>query len=201
MADEIHLYISASPDLALEREVLGRATTEIPVSLGWRIKQTPTGRERLDLQAAARADLHILLMGADVRAPIGAEWLAAQRAGRIPMLFLKQGVVHTPAGEVFIHDLERQARWRTYKDISDLRRQVLMLIAGHILDNADHYALSPEEFVKLRNWRQELEAGKDQPVDQTQAGAGASSVVLSPERYIPTEGKLVTRKSRRGPRS
>ena len=89
MADRVLLYISAASDLALEREVLSRAITEIPTSLGWRITQTPIGDEPLDLEAAAQADLHLLILGGDIRAPVGVEWLAARRAGRIPTLFLK----------------------------------------------------------------------------------------------------------------
>jgi hypothetical protein len=73
MADRILLYISAASDLALEREVLSRAIVEIPTSLAWRIKQTPVGDEALDLEAVAVADVHLLLFGGDIRAPVGAE--------------------------------------------------------------------------------------------------------------------------------
>jgi len=190
MADRVLLYISAASDLTLEREVLSRAITEIPTSLGWRITQTPIGDEPLDLEAAAQADLHLLILGGDIRAPVGAEWLAARRAGHMPTLFLKQSA-HTPAALFFIRDLERYAAWRPFDDAADLRRQVLALLVEHILNYAIHYQINPDEFEKLRTWRKQLETSEKQPVDKTRRGAGASSVILSPERVISSEGKLV----------
>lgn len=202
MADRILLYVSAASDLALEREVLGRAITEIPTSLGWRITQTPVAEEPLDLEAVAAADVHLLIMGGDIRAPVGAEWLAAQRAGRSPALFLNQGVHHTPAGLILIRDLERHADWCPFDDAADLRRQVLALLTAHILNRASYYRLSPEEFEKLRAWQKQLETTDTKSVDKTRGGAGASSVILSTERFTPSEGKLVGQpKSKPSPRN
>ena len=191
MADRILLYISAASDLSFEREVLGRAIVEIPTSLGWRIKQTPVADELLDLEAVTAADVHILLMGGDIRAPVGAEWLAARRAGRLPTLFLKQGAHRTPAAQVFVRDLERHAGWRPFDDAADLRRQVLALLTEHILNHAAHYRISPDEFEKLRVWQKQLDSTDQKSVDKTRGGAGASSIVLSTERFTPSEGKLV----------
>ena len=200
MADRILLYISAASDLSFEREVLGRAIVEIPTSLGWRIKQTPVADEVLDLEAVAEADVHILILGGDIRAPVGAEWLAARRAGRLPTLFLKQGAHHTPAAQFFIHDLERHAVWRPFDDAADLRRQVLPLLTEHILKHTGHYQIGPEEFQKLHAWQKQLDTADKKSVDKTRGGAGASSVILSTERFTPSEGKLVGQlKSKSGP--
>jgi len=200
MADRILLYISAASDLALEREVLSRAIVEIPTSLAWRIKQTPVGDEALDLEAVAVADVHLLLFGGDIRAPVGAEWLAAQRAERLPTLFLKQDTPHTPAGQVFVRDMERLGHWRTFGDVAELRRQVLALLTEHILTHAARYRISPEEFEKLRTWQKQLESAEKKSVDKTRGGAGAGSVILSTERFTPTGGKLVGRPKSKGPR-
>jgi len=194
MSDRVVLYISAATDLTLEREVLGRAATEIPTSLGWRIRQTPGPNEKLDSEAVAQSDVHLIIMGSDIRAPVGAEWLAARRAGRTPTLFLKQAVLHTPAATVFIRDLERYAAWRPYSSAADLRGLVLKLLVEHILDNAAHYQISPREFDKLRAWQKKLEGAEKQSVDETRGGAGAGSVILSTERFTPSEGKLVRRR-------
>ena len=191
MPDRILLYVSAAPDLALERETLSKATIEIPTTLAWRVKQTPGTDEKLDSEAVARADVYLLVMGSDIRAPVGAEWLAARRAGRTPTLFLKERIIHTPAATVFVHDLERHATWRPYDDAADLRRQVLKLLVEHILDRADYYRIGPEEFRKLRSFHKQLEKAGKKFLDQTRGGAGASSVILSPERFTPSEGKLI----------
>jgi hypothetical protein len=202
VADRILLYISAASDLALEREVLGRAIIEIPTSLGWRVTQTPVAEERLDLEAVAAADIHLLLMGADIRAPVGAEWWAARRAGRLPTLFLKQELDHTLAGLVFIRDLERHADWRPFVDTADLRRQVLAHLTEHIVNHAAGYRISPDEFAKLRAWQKQLGITDKKLVDERRGGAGASSVILSTERFTPSEGQLVGQpKSKPGPRN
>jgi len=194
MPDQVLLYISAAPDLTLEREVLGRATTEIPTTLGWRIKQTPSADERLDLEAVARADVHLLIMGSDIRAPVGAEWHAARRAGRVPTLFLKESINRTLAGTIFVRDLERHATWHPYDDAADLQRQVLLLLTEHLLERVAYYQIGPDEFQKLQAWRKQVETAEKKSPDQTRGGAGASSIILSPERFVPSEGKLVRAK-------
>ena len=40
MFKNVHLFISAGPDLELEREALGKAIAQMPISLGWTIRRT-----------------------------------------------------------------------------------------------------------------------------------------------------------------
>jgi hypothetical protein len=191
MADELLVYVSAAPDLEREREILGRAVTEVPVPLGWRVVQSPAGDEPADLEAAARADVHLLLLGSDIRAPIGREWLTARRAGRQPVPLLKQGVLQTPAAQSFQRYIEEQVAWRPFRDGAELRLLGLRLLADHILARAQHYALSPLELARLQAWRSEL-GGRGKGVEAvTRGGAAASGIVLSPERYVPSEGVLI----------
>jgi hypothetical protein len=192
MADQILLYVSAAQDLEAEREVLGRAVSEVPASLGWRIVHSPGGDVPVDLEAVAQADVHLLLLGGDIRAPIGQEWLVARRAGRWPALYLKQGILRTPAAQNFLRYIAEQAPWQPFKDGADLRLQVLRLLAGHILQRAGYYALSPVELDRLRAWRSELEVSSPTEDLETRGGAGESSVILSPERYTPSEGILIS---------
>jgi hypothetical protein len=191
MVDKINLYISAAADLEIEREILGRAVPEIPVTLGWRIVQSPIRGEPADLEAAATADLHLLLLGGDIRAPVGLEWLVARRAGKLPALFLKQGILRTPAALEFIRTIATQAAWRRYKDGADLRQHALKLLADHILERALYYVLRPEELERLQAWRSELDASGVTDIEETRGGAGESGLILSPERYIPSGGVLI----------
>lgn len=191
MVDTLLLYISAASDLEHERDILGRAVTEIPVTLAWRIVQTPLHGEPPDLDAVAQAHLHLLLLGSDIRAPVGLEWQAARRAGRTPSLFLKQGAPRTPAAHAFVRYLGDQFTWQAYKHSPDLRLQALKLIADHIQDRPVYYALSPDELERLRTWRGELDADKTAQVDETPGGAGESGVIFSRERYIPSQGVLI----------
>jgi hypothetical protein len=191
MADEILIYISAAADLQEEREILGRAVTEVPVTLGWRVVQSPPGDEAADLDAAAHADVHMLLLGSDIRAPIGREWIAARRAGRQPVPFLKLGVLQTPGAQSFQRYIEEQVAWRPFRNGAELRRRVLKLLADHILARAQYYALSPPEMTRLRGWLAEIDSPGRSPAETARGGAAASGIVLSPQRYVPSEGVLI----------
>ena len=192
MADVLLIYISAAGDLEFEREVLNRAITEIPTTLAWRIVETPLTAAEPDLESVATADVHLLVLGGDVRAPVGVEWAMARRAGRTPTLFLKSSINHTQAAQAFIRELERYSVWRRFDHAGGLRVDVLKLLAEHIMSHREHYQLSDEEYGKLVRWHKELRKSPRQKIDQTRGGAGDSSVILSLERYIPSTGVLLS---------
>ena len=191
MADTVLLYISAAADLEIERSILSRAVTEIPVTLGWRIVQSPLRGESADLDAVQNSNLHLLLMGSDIRAPIGLEWFLARRSGRSPVPFLKQGILRTPAAQEFIRTIEEQADWLPFKDPSELRHKTLIILGDHLHKHAIYYALRPEELERLESWRVELKRASAVKIEESRGGTGESSVILSPERYIPSEGVLI----------
>ena len=189
--DQILLYISAAADLEPERDLLARAVTEVPVTLGWRIVQSPGGDEPADLEAVAQADVHLLLLGGDIRAPIGQEWIAARRRGRMPALLLKQGILRTSAGQNFERFIAEQATWQPFRDGAELRRLVLKLLASHLLAGAVTYGLTAADLTSLQAWRSELEEAPAEVGQGARGVAGESGVVLSRERYIPSEGVLI----------
>lgn len=191
MADEFLLYISAAQDLEIERDLIARIVTEIPVTLGWRIYQSPLKGGLLNHEALRKADLHLLLIGSDIRAPIGYEWVLARKAGRQPILFRKTGIPITPAGERFIREINEVATWNKFEDSTTLRIEILKLITDHIIENAIHFALRADEYQGLISWREELVHEKPSQIQEQPGGAGDSSVVLSRERYIPKEGRLI----------
>jgi hypothetical protein len=180
------IYISAASDLMAEREALARLIAELPVSLPWRIVQTPMEAEPLDQAALAASDLYFLIMGADIRAPVGSELHLARQAGRPIIAFAKRGISHTPAGQIFSQ--QAQLAWRPFKDAADLTRQVQRLVAEHLLNQAILYSLTPEEVVQLE---QLLQAAPASGPEIKADGAGHSAVLLSRERYMPTEGIII----------
>lgn len=192
MAEQVLLYISAASDLKREREVLSKAVTEIPVDLGWRIVQSPRGSQPLDLAAVRQADVHLLLLGGDIRAPIGQEWHTAVRAGRRPVLLLKQMEMRTAAALDFIRYVEQVASWQRFGDTAELRWVVLQLLGDHIWNQGERYGLTLAEVERLKEWREELvkraEAAGDEPV---RGGVGESSILFSQERYTPSKGVLI----------
>jgi hypothetical protein len=180
------VYISAASDLMAERDVLARMIATLPVTLGWRVVQTPLEAETLDLPALQAADLHLLVMGTDIRAPVGLEWDAVRYGRRPSVAFLKQNAARTPAGQVFVHDAS--VVWQSFTDAADLSRQVRRLVVEHLLQHATRYALTPTEVDQLEALRT-VEKPTDQPAKSE--SAGRSAVILSRERYVPSEGVIV----------
>lgn len=181
------LYISAAADLTVERDAVARMIAELPVTLTWRIVQTPANAEPLDREAVQAADLHFLVMGADIRAPVGLEWAIACRAGRPSVAFLKHDVVRTPAGQVFIN--QAGLTWRRVTDAADLSRQVQRVLAEHLLRHAIRYALTPVEVEKLEALRAADAEATEKPAEGK--GADRSAVILSRERFVPSEGVTI----------
>jgi hypothetical protein len=181
------IYISAASDLMAEREALARMIAALPVTLAWRILQTPlTEADPLDLDALGIADLYLLVMGSDIRAPVGLEWLTAQRVRRSAFTYLKRGVPRTPAAQVFINDA--RLAWQLFNDAADLSRRVREVLAEHLISHAVRYALAPDELAALESL-----PGPDTPKVQTGQGeeAGHSAVILSRERFEPSGGIIV----------
>jgi hypothetical protein len=182
----VTIYISAAADLMAEREALARMIAGLPVSLAWRIMQTPLGREPLDLETLAAADLHLLVMGGDIRAPVGLEWHTAQRSRRPGQAFLKQGIARTPAGQVFIGQTRQS--WHPFHDTADLSRQVRRLLVEHLLEHAVRYRLTPAEFEQLRHLQEKADVSEP---SASSGEAGRSAVILSRERFTPRSGVVV----------
>ncbi len=178
------VYISAASDLMAERDALARAIVELPVTLAWEIVQSPLEEAPVDRDALRRADLYILVMGGDIRAPVGLEWHLARRAGRPVIAFLKRGIARTPAGHIFVQDAH--VPWRPFATPGDLSAQVQRLLAEHLVEHAGQYALTREEVRRLKAL---LEDTEEHPADvETDRSAGRSAVVLSAERFMPRDG-------------
>lgn len=188
MVDSVIFYISAAKDLSYERDLLSRIATEVPVTLGWQIFLTPIKGELVNISAIQDADIHVLLLGKDIKAPIGYEWYRARSVGKRPLLFYKREVPHTPSADDFIRTLSSDSTWLNYVDLSGLRHQVLQHLGNLILSRAEVFALQPIEFDQLSSWLKDLEQTEPDQIDAIQGGAGESSIILSAERFIPKNG-------------
>lgn len=182
----VTIYISAAADLMAEREVLGRMIASLPVTLAWRIGQTPLGLEPLDLEVVRQADLYLLLLGGDIRAPVGLEWHTAAYARRPISAFLKQGLTRTMAGQAFVR--ETGVEWQPFRDPAHLGRQVERLLADYLLRHAVRFALTPPEIEQLTGL---LKTEAETDPSASGEGTGHSAVILSRERYLPSEGVIV----------
>lgn len=197
MVDKLRLYISAAPELRFERDLLARAVAEIPTSLGWTITQTPGADREPDLDAVTRANVHLLILGSDIQAPVGLEWATARRAGNSVALFYKSSALQTQAAQAFAREAAKFGRWQGFSDAFELRWRALRLLVDHILIQSARYEISAAEAETLRAWRKTLDAkAKDKKaVDDTRGGAEQSAVILTTERFTPSEGRLLRAKA------
>lgn len=191
MSKAVLFYISAASDMDLEREILGRAVADVPGDLEFRVVQSPDGNGLVDVDAISSADVHILVMGGDIRAPVGLEWQLARQAGRHPVGFLRRGTLRTPAGQDFVRFVARVQVWEGFDSGTMLRIKVLMLLANHILAHAGRHGLTADEIVRLHMWREALTTSPQAVDTVTRGGAGESSIVLSRRRIVTAGGVLL----------
>ena len=191
MVDTIKLYISAANDLQHERDLISRITTEIPVTLGWQINLTPFGEKTLQENLVVDADLHILILGIDIRAPIGFELYLSRRVGRIPLLFLKGGINRTPAAVNFYRSISEVGKWHTYEYLGDLRIQALEHVSNFILHRSEFFSIQSDEKNQLSKFINDLEKSMPEQFEDSQGVAGENSVILSRERFTPKDGILI----------
>ena len=187
-AHRLRLFVSAGPDLGAEQEAIGRGVARIPVpSLGWAIGRTPRRGEPqfVAWEEIAAADLFLLILGRDIRAPVGAELLAARRAGKRVLAYRKD-VRRTQAAEAFAR--EAAVEWMAY----DVPGQVARLAQIALVEMVLAQGLPPVERDTLRGFLEGLRRGEVEapPVEET-GGAGGGGVILVPGKDLPAGGVLV----------
>ncbi len=191
MAEQLLLYISAAPQLRAERDMLARLISNVPTSLGWNIQQTPASTDREpDLDAAQRAHLFMLILGSDIQAPMGLEWMAAQRSGVPTLLWYHANAPQTQAAIGFMRLAAKHARWLPFTNTGDLCRQVMRQIVEHLVARRDAYRLDDAEIDRLHAWSASTDV-QSYSSGQGRSVADASAVVLSVERFTPSQGKLI----------
>lgn len=194
MPGRVHLFVSATPDLEPEREIVGQVVARLPVSIGWEIKRTPRRGEPLQpaLEAATACDLYLFLLGRDIAAPAGVEWDVAWRAGKKPLAYAKD-VLHTPAAEAFVRDAG--VTWTRFASDEELMDVVRIALAKHLTERALRYRLSVVEHEALSALLQKIKVEKPPaeapPIGGKSGGAAGGGVILGPGD-LPPGGVPVT---------
>jgi hypothetical protein len=180
---QVRLFVSGGPDQDPARELVGRALTDLPVNVGWGIKRTP------DVDSVAECHLFLLLLGADISAPVGWELLWARRTEK-PVLAFRAETLRTPAGQVFLQD-NAGLDWMRYADLPGLRRLVLGTLSRFLLAHGDRYGLALWEIERLHGLLADLDRHTrgETPVGAT--GAGGGGVILAPGKDQPVGARLI----------
>jgi len=177
----IRLFVSSSPELVAEREVVGQTVAEVPISEGWEIMHTPTlGADIQDvLEFIDTSDFYVMLLGADFTAPMGIEWSEALASGRQMTAYRKRGL-YTPAALHLLHQYP-DTQWTEFSTSVELKTKMRRSLIQSVLDNGELFGLQVFEIDALLL---ALKRPVDAPGDLTERqGAGDSAVILSRPRH------------------
>jgi hypothetical protein len=155
MAETLRIFVSATKDLETERAVIGRAVAELPVKIGIEIRRTPaTGAAFEDIyELIANCDRVYFLLGRDISAPSGAEWLVAWKLER-SILPLRLAGIATPAGQDFVRLLP--TGWQRFRNSSELARLVTLDLIDILNHPKNRYGLTVTELELLNLHRQRV---------------------------------------------
>jgi hypothetical protein len=193
MASRLKIFISAGPDLDIEREVVGKAIASLPVSLGWVVKYTPIRGEPADPASSAvqSCGLYVLILGSDIAAPVGSELYTARKSGKGVEAFLKEGP-RTSAARAFMK--EAAIQWKPFGNEVSLRSLLQKSLASRMLKHPEAYRLSIADWEALSALTAEPEretADQRQEATTPHGGAGTDAVIVSPERDLPSQAVLI----------
>jgi hypothetical protein len=180
MAAELSIYVSASPEMDAECELLGQMLANMARSLRWKIKRTPAPHEfaNPDLEALSESHFYLILLGSDITAPIGVEWRAAQEAGITTYAFRNVERVASPAAAVFAHS--SAARWQAYHTPREFVQRFERALITRLLEGTPGYGLDLADVEQLIARQRVLEeADEGQPQEEERRGAGGGGVILA----------------------
>ncbi len=183
MTTRVRLFIGAGPAEEPARELLGRALAELPVNIGWLIKRTP------DVDAVPECHLFVLVLGADICAPVGLELWWARRTEK-PILAYSSDAVRTPAGQVFLQE-NAALDWTRYADLAALRRAFLRDVSRFLLAHPERYGVTAVEAETLHGFLAHLEQLAAPSAPRKATGAGGGGIILAPGKDMPAGAREI----------
>lgn len=177
MDRELAIYVSASPEMDPECELLGQLLANLPKSIRWSIKRTPAGRENAnpDLKALCASQFYLILLGMDIFAPIGVEWRAARDAGLTTFAFRNVSTAPSPAGAYFAHNVGLS--WQHYRTPQEFIRHLERELISQLVEGTPGYGLEVADIEDISTRLAALDQGSEQP-DEERRGAGGGGVIL-----------------------
>ncbi|WP_376793242.1 hypothetical protein [Thermoflexus sp.] len=178
MAEPIRLFVTSSPELEAEREVVGQVVARLPVRLGWEIRHTPRPGEALApaLEAVEAAHLYVFILGMDYSAPMGLEWTRALRARKRMLVFVKD-TAHSPAAALWLSEQGEGIEHTVFDSLATFRHAFERQLIRALLDLAETLHLHLDEVEGLAARMKELEeAAPEAPA--VARGAERSAIIL-----------------------
>jgi hypothetical protein len=186
MPRPIHLYVSSSPDLTVEREVVAQVVATMPLTIGWRIGHTPLPGQ-LGSESVARVEdchLYAVILGHDFAAPMGQELRLAVARGRSPFAAYRYECTLSPSALDALRTLD--LTWQRFSSPEELRARFRRDLLQAVLKQATMLRLELDEVQRLLEQAREIEADADQSATGRRPGrrrteAGRSGRILGRE--------------------
>lgn len=197
MAEPLRLFVSATQDLESERAVIGRALARVPVQAGVEIRRTPaTGASWETMhELVANVQRVYFLLGEDLSAPAGAEWVLAWQLERsvLPLRWKRPGApTHlTPAADDFLS--RSLVQWRPVASSSELARIISLDVIELLLHPQNRFGLTVTELGALRSYADEIKRAPIH-VRADPGGAEGGGVLLDDGRREPLLGVALDEK-------
>jgi len=178
MEKTLGLYVSASSEMDAECELLGQLLAGMPRAVKWVIKRTPGRGEsgNPDLVALEASSFYLILLGMDITAPIGVEWLAAQKAGMAVFAYRKISVPASPAASYFIG--RSGIAWEHYRTPQEFIRHFERALINQLIKGTPGYGLELADIEELAARLQALEKEAGSLEGEERRGAGRGGVIF-----------------------
>jgi hypothetical protein len=181
MARPIHLFVSSSPGLYPEREIVGEVIASLPLTIGWRIGHSPMPGEeaRQSVAEAAESDLYVVILGHDFAAPMGAELRQSVGVGKRPLGFQKK-CTHSPSAEEAAR--RPDVEWQGYSSLPEFRSLLEKELLASLLQRAAQLRLELNEIEGLaERSRAAMQVPTASQGEHHRGDAGRSGVILGRE--------------------
>jgi hypothetical protein len=185
MPKPIHLYVSSSPELTAEREVIAQIVAGLPLAIGWRIGHTPLPGQlgSPETLGVEECDLYALLLGHDFSAPMGQEMRLALDLGRTPFAAYRGKYAASPSAQDALRTLD--LTWQRYSSLKELRAVFERDLLQAVLKQATTLGLALGEIQRLIEQARKEEAGDREDgaeeTDRRRSEAGHSGRILGRE--------------------
>lgn len=189
MAETLRIFVSATRDLEATRAIIGQTLAELPVQIGAEIRRTPAEGVSYEslFELISNVDRVYFMLGRDITAPSGAEWLLSLQLERSIMPLKLAGARTLAAGE-FLR--LAPVEWISFTG----RRHLAALIGLDLIDLLLHpknrYGLGMTELEGLRMRRAQIKEGMVNATAEA-GGAEGGGVILDRGRIESAEGVLL----------
>ena|GEM_PF-288973 len=178
---ELGLYVSASGEMDAECELLGQLLAGMTRAAKWVIKRTPGHHEpgNPDMAALHASSFYLILLGMDITAPVGVEWLATQKGTAAIFAYRKTSVPSSPAASVFAR--QSGLTWEPYRTPQEFVRHFERALITRLIEGTPGYGLDLGDIEELAARLKALEKEDHRPEGEERRGAGRGGVIL-PQR-------------------